>query len=74
ITKDRKIYFFSNQNKIKKIKLSLQRLKINFFEENKIFNCLSKLKNGNFCVDDKTCSIFEESLISYKFKIINRED
>ena len=74
ITKDRKIYFFSNQNKIKKIKLSLQKLKIYFFEENKILNCLVRLKKGNFCIDGKTCSIFEESLISYKFKIINRED
>ncbi len=74
ITKDRKIYFFSNQNKIKKIKLSLQKLKIYFFEENKILNCLVKLKKGNFCIDAKTCSIFEENLISYKFKIINRED
>ena len=74
ITKDRKIYFFSNQKKIKKIKLSLQKLRIYFFEENKILNCLVRLKNGNFSIDDKTCSIFEESLISYKFKIINRED
>ncbi len=74
ITKEKKIYFFSNQNKIKKIKLSLQKLKIYFFEENKILNCLVILKKGNFCIDGKTCSIFEESLISYKFKIINRED
>ncbi len=74
ITKDRKIYFFSNKNKIKKIKLSLQKLKIFFFEENKILNCLVRLKKGNFCIDGKTCSIFEESLIKYKFKVINRED
>ncbi len=74
ITKNRKIYFFSNQNKIKKIKLSLKKFKINFFKENEILNCLVGLKNGNFSIDDKTCSIFEESLINYKFKIINRED
>ncbi len=74
ITKDRKIYFFSNLKKIKKIKLSLQELKIYFFDENKILNSLVRLKKGNFCIDGKTCSIFEESLISYKFKIINRED
>ncbi len=74
ITKNRKIYFFSNQNKIKKIKLRLKKLKINFFEENEILNCLVTLKNGNFCIDDKTCSVFEEGLISYKFNIINRED
>ncbi len=74
ITKDKKIYFFSNQNKIKKIKLSLEKLKIYFFDENKILNCLVRLKSGNFSIDEKTCSIFEETLISYKFKIINRED
>jgi len=74
ITKDRKIYFFSDQNKIKKIKLNLKKLKIYFFKENKILNCLIRLKKGNFCIDGRTCSIFEESLISYKFKIINRED
>ncbi len=74
ITKNKKIYFFSNLKKIKKIKLSLKKFKIYFFDENKILNCLVRLKNGNFCIDDKTCSIFEESLIRYKFKIINRED
>ena len=47
---------------------------MNFFEENEILNCLVTLKNGNFCIDDKTCSVFEEGLISYKFNIINRED
>ncbi len=74
ITKDKKIFFFSNQNKIKKIKSSLKMLKIYFFDENKILNCLARLKDGNFSIDDKTCSIFEESLISHKFEIINRED
>ncbi len=74
ITKDRQIYFFSNQNKIKKIKSSLKKLKIRFSEENKILNCLLRLKKGDFCIDGKTCSIFEESLISHKFKIIKRED
>ncbi len=74
ITKDRKIYFFSNQNKIKKIKLSLKKLNIYFLEEKKILNCLVRLKNGNFCIDGTTCSIFEERLISSKFKIINQED
>ncbi len=74
ITKDRQIYFFSNQDKIKKIKLILKKFKIIFFEENEIFNCLARLKNGDFSIDGNTCSIYEESLISYKFKIINRED
>ena len=74
ITKEKQIYFFSNQSKINKIKLSLKRLKIQFLKESSILNCLVRLKNGNFCIDSKSCSVFEESLISYKFKIIDRED
>ena len=34
---------------------------------------INDLKIGNFCIDSKTCSVFEESLINYKFKIMNRE-
>ncbi len=74
ITKEKQIYFFSNQSKINKIKLSLKILKIQFLKERSILNCLVRLKNGNFCIDSKSCSVFEESLISYKFKIIDRED
>ena len=74
ITKEKQIYFFSNQSKINKIKLSLKKLKIQFLKESNILNCLVRLKNGNFCIDSKSCSVFEESLISYKFKIIDRED
>ena len=74
LTNKKQIYFFSNQNKIKKIKLSLKKIKIQFLEENDIFKCLIGLKNGNFCIDRKTCSVFEESLINYKFKILDKED
>ena len=74
LTRDRKIYFFSNQDKVKKIKVSLKKLKINFLKKDNIFQCLTSLKFGNFCIDSKTCSVFEESLINYNFKIIERED
>ncbi len=74
ITKDKKIYFFSNKKKIGKIKFSLKELKISFLEENNILKCLDSLKIGNFSIDKKTCSVYEESLINYKFKIIDFED
>ena len=74
ITKEKQIYFFSNQSKINKIKLSLKKLKIQFLKESNILNTLVKFKNSNFCIDNKTCSVFEESLISNKFKIIERKD
>ena len=74
LTKKREIYFFSKKKKIKRIQLSLKKLKIFFLEENKILTCLNNLRNGNFCIDNKTCSVFEESLINYQFKITGRED
>ncbi len=74
LTKQKQIYFFSNRNKIKNIKPSLKRLKTFFLDENNLFRCLDKLKTGNFCIDGKTCSFFEESLLNYKFKITERED
>ncbi len=74
LTRDKKIYFFSSKNKIKKIKLSHKKLKMHFLNEDNILKCLIGLKNGNFCIDSKTCSVFEESLINYKFKIVDKED
>ena len=68
ITKDKKIYFFSNKKKIGKIKFSLKEFKISFLEENNILKCLDSLKIGNFSIHKKTCSVYEESLINYKFK------
>ena len=74
ISKEKKIFFFADKNKTNKIKKSFKKLKINFLEENKILECLINLKYGNFCIDSKTCSVLDESLINFSFKIIERED
>ena len=74
LTKKNQIYFFANQNKINNLKSGLKKLKIFFLKEKNILECLTNLKSGNFCIDNKTCSVFEESLINYKFKISERED
>tara|TARA_Y100000816_G_scaffold95788_1_gene66506 strand:+ start:3797 stop:5476 length:1680 start_codon:yes stop_codon:yes gene_type:complete len=74
ITKKKQIYFFSDKEKIKKIKFNLRKLNIYFLKEDNILRCLNNLKTGNFSIDKKTCSVFEESLINYKFKIIEKED
>ena len=42
LTKSKKIYFFSNQDQVKKIKLSLKKFKINFLDKDSIFKCLTK--------------------------------
>ena len=50
LTNKKEIYFFSEKKKIKKIKLSLKKLKIFFLKKNDIFKCLNDLKSGNFCI------------------------
>ena len=74
ISKEKKIFFFANKSKIYKIKKTLKKYKIYFLEENGILESLINLKQGNFCIDSKTCSVFEEGLINFNFKIIERED
>ena len=74
LTKDKRIYFFTNIDRVNDIKSKLRGLDITYLEENEILRCFNNLESGNFCIDSKTCSIFEESLINYKFNIIDRED
>ena len=68
------IHFFSNKKKVKKIKKKIKKNKIIFHEKGKLFDVLSLIKNGTFCVDNQTCSVFNENLIRSKFKIIKKED
>ena len=43
-------------------------------EENNFFKTINKFKSGTFCIDENTCSIFEQGLIDSKFKIIYKHD
>ena len=69
LTKNKKIYFFAPSDKTKNIKSKLKNSKIFFHKEDDFFQILNSLKIGNFCIDNQTCSIFEEELIKSKFKI-----
>jgi len=69
-----KINFFSDKEKIKKIKNNFDRIKIRFYEKDKIFDILNSIKKGTFCIDQQTCSIFYENLIQSKFKILSTQD
>ncbi len=69
ISKQGKIFFFSKKYKIENIKKKFIKLDINFKEEKELFNTISNLKNGSFCIDKNTCSVFNENLIKSKFKI-----
>ncbi len=74
LTKDKKIYFFSKFKKISKIKVKFNNKKIFFYEEQKLFEILRFIKPGKFCIDKKTCSIFNEEIIKSNFIIKENVD
>ena len=74
ISKSKKILLISKKGKCKKL-LKNKILKINqFLDIDKFPDEVLKLKGNNFIIDDKTCSIFFENLITSKFKIVSKED
>ena len=74
LTKNKEIYFFSKLNKISEIKKKFINQRILFYEEDKLFEVLRSIKPGNFCIDGKTCSIFNEEIIKSNFIIKERND
>ncbi len=67
--KEKKIYFFSDLNKINKIKKKINYKKIKFYSFEKFYEVLSKVNFSNFAIDKLTCSIYYQSLIASKFAI-----
>ena len=74
LTKNKKIYFFSELNKISEIKKKFKKQNIFFYEDERFFEILRSIKTGNFCIDGKTCSIFNEEIIKSNFTIKERTD
>jgi len=67
LTKNKKIYFFSDKNKINKIKNVYPYKNFYFKEFKDIYNVINKLPGKSFCIDHLTCSVFFQSLITSKF-------
>tara|TARA_B100001029_G_scaffold58272_1_gene47062 strand:- start:181 stop:1878 length:1698 start_codon:yes stop_codon:yes gene_type:complete len=74
ILSNKDIYFFSEIKKIKKIKNSINYKKIKFHDFNQFTEVLNTLKGKNFSIDKNSCSIFNKSIISSKFNILNQID
>ena len=74
LTRDKKIYFFSNLKKISKIKKKFINQTVYFYEEEKFFEILRSFKKGSFCIDNKTCSVFNEEIIKSNFIIKEKND
>ena len=63
-----KLYLFINKDKINEsIKKSFKNLII--YEENDLLKVLNNFKNGTFCIDGNSCSVFDKQIINSKFKI-----
>ena len=68
------IYLIANKNKAKKI-LKDGKIKLNFIIEPKKFGkFIDTLKGKNIIIDTLTCSIFNETILSKKFKILKKKD
>ena len=74
LTKNNRIYFFSDKTKTSKIKTLQKKLNISFHNENEFFEILCKIKKTSFCIDGQTCSIFDQELINSKFLIKKKID
>ena len=73
ISNSKKIYLFSSKYKILNIRDKIP-IKINYYEDYNFYNVINKLKGINFSIDQISCSLYFEKLISSKFKIINKLD
>jgi Xaa-Pro aminopeptidase len=73
LSKSRELYLFSSKYKILNIKDKIP-LKVNFYEENDFYFVINKLKGINFSIDEISCSIYFEKLISSKFYINTKVD
>ena len=73
LSNSKKIYLFSSKYKILNIRDKIP-IKINYYEDYNFYNVINKLKGINFSIDQISCSLYFEKLISSKFKIINKLD
>ena len=74
LSADKKIFLVAEINKVKKLiqekKISKKRL----IDPKKFGLFINGLKKGKVIIDYRTCSIFYESILKKKFKILNKED
>jgi len=69
LTKNKKIYFFSCQKKISRMKSIKEYKNLNYSTDENFSKIIKKLKGKNFCIDNSTCSMFNEKIIRTLFKI-----
>jgi Xaa-Pro aminopeptidase len=74
INKNKKIYLITEKSKAKTI---IKEKKINskyIIDENNLSNLFYQLEEGNFIIDNKSCSILYENIIKKRFKLLRIDD
>ena len=74
ICKNKKIYLITKKSNAKTI---IKEKKINtkyIVDENNLSNLFYQLEEGNFIIDNKSCSILYENIIKKRFKLLKIED
>ena len=74
ISKNKKIYLITEKSKAKTI---IKEKKINskyIIDENNLSNLFYQLEEGNFIIDNKSCSILYENIIKKRFKLLRIDD
>ena len=74
IRKDKKIHIIADSEKLKNLLKEKKISKKQIISPNNFQNFIKYLNGQKMIIDSKTCSIFNENIISSKFKINLRED
>jgi Xaa-Pro aminopeptidase len=74
IGKNKKLFLISIKNKLVKIIKDKKIQKNQIIEPENFDLLINRLKGNKFIIDEQTCSILNEKIISSKFNIISKED
>tara|TARA_Y100000816_G_scaffold57645_1_gene37717 strand:+ start:2031 stop:3728 length:1698 start_codon:yes stop_codon:yes gene_type:complete len=74
VGKNKKILLIGKKNKFKNLLKKRLISKNQIIDPKNLIDTFEKLKGKNFIIDGKTCSVFNERLITKKFHIKTRED
>ena len=74
IDKNKKLFLIALKENVKKIIKQKKIQEKQIIQIDDLPNLINKLKEKNFIIDKKTCSIFYENIIKSKFKILNKND
>ena len=74
LTKKKDIFLITEKKKAIKIIKEKKFNEKQIVEPNKLKKILDSFKKGKILIDQKTCSLFYENLLSNRFKIIKKED